>query len=80
MIDVKHCDGCRNDFYNGHNTLGVKECWSRKDAKLVPRLLIHINAMPPYDATQAKKIPNCYHRSQFVSVAPENLTSEGYWK
>lgn len=32
-LDVKFCAGCRNDFYNGHNDLGVKECWSREDAK-----------------------------------------------
>lgn len=31
------CVGCRNDFYNGKNKIGVKRCWSLKDAKVVTR-------------------------------------------
>lgn len=31
------CSGCREDFYNGQNSLGVKECWSFKDAEVVKR-------------------------------------------
>ncbi len=31
------CSGCRDDFYNGKNQLGVQECWSFKDAKVVTR-------------------------------------------
>jgi hypothetical protein len=31
------CVGCRNNFYNGHNTLGVKRCWSLKSAEVVKR-------------------------------------------
>ena len=27
-MQKKHCWGVRNDFYNGKNDLGVKECWS----------------------------------------------------
>lgn len=28
MSDTKYCIGCRDDFYNGKNGLGVKECTS----------------------------------------------------
>jgi len=31
------CRGCRNDFYNGNNDMGVKECWSFKGAKVAKR-------------------------------------------
>lgn len=31
------CSGCREDFYNGKNTIGVQECWSLKTAKIVKR-------------------------------------------
>ena len=31
------CAGCRQNFYNGNNDLGVKECWSLKSAKLKER-------------------------------------------
>jgi len=31
----KYCVGCRNNFYNGNNQYGIKECWLLKDAKVV---------------------------------------------
>ena len=31
------CSGCRDDFYNDHNPIGVKECWCFKDAEVVTR-------------------------------------------
>lgn len=31
------CVGCRDDFYNDKNPLGVKRCWSLKSAKKVRR-------------------------------------------
>ena len=32
---LKHCSGCYENIYNGNNTVGVKECWNLKSAKLV---------------------------------------------
>ena len=46
MAKSLSCDGCRNDFYNGNNPLGVKQCWSRKTAKAVTRYRIHMNSLP----------------------------------
>ncbi len=81
MIDVKHCKGCYNDFYNGRqNFNGKNYCWSREKATLVPRLLIHINQAPPYNRTKTETVPDCYKRQQFVTVNPESLTAEGYWR
>lgn len=37
MKDKKPCQNCRNNFYNGNNDIGVKQCWSLEDAKLVRR-------------------------------------------
>ena len=34
------CRGCRDDFYNGKNSLGVRECWNLKGAKKVVRYRI----------------------------------------
>lgn len=42
------CSGCRQDFYNGHNDLGVKECRSFKTAKVVTRMRVGIWQNPPY--------------------------------
>ena len=35
--DSGPCAGCHDNFYNGHNSIGVKECWSLKKAKMVRR-------------------------------------------
>lgn len=40
-MDKKHCNGCRNDFYNGNNPMGVNECWSLREARLVTKYRIH---------------------------------------
>jgi hypothetical protein len=34
---LKLCVGCRDNFYNGNNELGVSECWLLKTAKPVTR-------------------------------------------
>ena len=31
----KHCTGCEDNFYNGNNDLGVNECWSLDNMKLI---------------------------------------------
>lgn len=36
-MDTKYCAGCRDDFYNGKNEIGVAECWLLKDAEVVRR-------------------------------------------
>ncbi len=41
MRSTKKCAGCRENFYNGNNELGIKECWLLKDAKIVTRYKIH---------------------------------------
>ncbi len=40
MARQDYCRGCRNDFYNGRNGIGVKECWSLKSARVVTRYRI----------------------------------------
>ena len=69
-MDRKHCRGCRNNFYNANNDLGVGECWSLKDAKLVVRREVHISQVPPWNQ-KVGKFPNCYHKPQFVYVAAD---------
>lgn len=80
MLDVKHCGGCQDDFYNGKNPYGVKECWMRKDAKLVSRKLIPIDLAPPYSHIRVQQVPNCYRKQRYATVTPESLDSKGYWR
>ena len=67
MIDKKHCEGYRDDFYNGNNDLGVTDCWGLRDAKLIMRKEVHISQCPPWNQA-AKLFTSCYRRSQFVYV------------
>ncbi len=34
---TEFCYGCRQNFYNGRNELGIKQCWSLKSARLKER-------------------------------------------
>lgn len=74
------CIGCEDNFYNGNNQLGVKECWMYKTAKIVDKIQIHINQSPPYDKNLAEKRLNCFHKKQYVFTSPSSLTFSGYWK
>lgn len=79
-MEKSDCAGCYNNFYNGNNNHGVTECWSFASATLEPRLLIHVDQAPPYNKDDAELHPTCYKRQRFVTVKPEALDDEGYWK
>lgn len=66
-MEKKYCLGCTNNFYNANNDLGVRECWSFKDAKPIMRKEVHINQAPPWNM-KPEKYPDCYRKSQFVYV------------
>ena len=43
-MQKKDCAGCRDDFYNGHNPLGVSVCWHFDRTKALEtryRLSVH---------------------------------------
>ncbi len=80
MKTTEHCEGCRNNFYNGNNPLGVKRCWNLDSAKLVKRLVIGVWQSPPYDLKATRKVLNCYQPNGSVCVQPESLTQEGFWR
>lgn len=69
-MDKKHCAGCRDDFYNGNNEYGIKECWMLKSAKLILRKEVHINQVPPWNQ-KPQMFPSCYRKSKHVYVKPE---------
>ena len=67
MKSNTHCSGCRNNFYNGHNDLGVSECWSLPDAKLVTKYCIPSNVPMNIKSAYVKvKVPNCYHKTGYA--------------
>jgi hypothetical protein len=66
---LKHCVGCDEDFYNGKNPYGIKECWLLKDAKMVLKKEVHIDQVPPWNQ-KAKRFLSCFRRLRYVYVAP----------
>jgi hypothetical protein len=47
--DKGMCSGCTENFYNGNNSLGVRECWSFSSAKVKLRKVVGLNDCPPWD-------------------------------
>lgn len=57
-----HCSGCRDNFYNGNNPLGIKECWNLKTAKLVRRYRIYYwTPMDKASNFTEVRVFSCYH-------------------
>jgi len=76
------CSGCRNNFYNGNNQYGVKECWLLKNAKVVWRIPVGHWESPPYKK-KAVRIPDCWrgegsNRTHYIKK--EALDKQWYWK
>jgi len=75
--DKKYCIGCDQNFYNGNNPLGIKECWHFKDAKVATRYCIGINT--PQDRKEnfwKVKTLNCHTETgntAFYGALPEHL-------
>lgn len=54
------CSGCRDDFYNGNNGLGVSECWSFKDAKVCDKVGYRSIHSVTQDESK-KRTLSCWH-------------------
>jgi len=67
---LKHCSGCRNDFYNDKNPMGIKRCWSLDTAELVLKKEVSMSQVPPW-TQKPKQVLSCYHRDGFIYVPPE---------
>jgi hypothetical protein len=74
------CSGCENNFYNGNNDYGVKQCWSYSKNKVVKKLRIRVDQCPPYNKENTSWMLGCFNRKGMCYPAPDNITSEGYWK
>ena len=70
---LARCFGCRNNFYNGYNDLGVTRCWSLESAKLVMKKEVHFDQIPPWNQRAALFL-SCYHKPRHVYVQPEQTS------
>lgn len=67
MNTTSHCAGCRDNFYNGFNSIGVKQCWHLAKARLVKKFRLPTNC--PGNIREAYievKVPSCYHERGYV--------------
>lgn len=64
---LQYCKGCRENFYNGNNDLGIRRCWHLKDAKVVWRKEVSIYQKPPWKQ-KAIKVLDCYRKPGYVYV------------
>lgn len=81
----KYCSGCRDNFYNGNNSLGIKECWCLSSAKLVTRYKIWWwTPMDKASNFQEVRVLSCYHDLEnghghaYLQNIPAHLQQE--WK
>ena len=68
-MNKSHCIGCKDDFYNGKNDLGVTACWNLEVAELIMRKEVHYSQVPPWTQA-ARELPDCYSRPHFIYVHP----------
>lgn len=69
MKTTAHCTGCRNNFYNGNNNLGVSRCWSLDSAKLVTKYRLSSSCpMWIQEAYVKVRVPSCYHEAGYVHL------------
>lgn len=65
-----YCSGCEQNFYNGNNPYGIKECWFLKSAEVVMRKKVHVNQVPPWKQKPIKTL-SCYQQKRYVMVGPK---------
>jgi len=64
------CAGCRENFYNGNNPLGIAECWNLASAKIVMKRFVAMDQRPPWTNPPVKTL-SCFRKPGHVAVGPK---------
>lgn len=67
-MQLKHCQGCRDNFYNGNNDLGVSQCWAfdpKKKLTTQYELSVHTPMNIKCAYLKVRK-PPCYHQTGYI--------------
>lgn len=68
----KLCSGCKDNFYNGNNPLGVEECWSFENAQVVKKKFVPMSQRPPWNMPAVTTL-SCHRKTGYAAVG-ENQT------
>ena len=66
-VAKKDCVGCRQNFYNGNNELGIQTCWNLPTATWVKVQEVPMSQPPPYRQPVEYK-PSCYRMPGFAYI------------
>ena len=69
---LRRCRGCRDNFYNGNNDLGVKECWYLENMDVTTKVEVPIDQRPPYSQPTGY-FPTCYRRPGYAYLDPKTV-------
>ena len=72
------CFGCDDNFYNGNNDLGVKNCWGYKSAKVVKCVIASNSTCPPFSLTQ--RCLSCYKKRGYIYLKNFDKIRRGQYK
>ena len=70
---LKYCVGCTENFYNGNNPLGIKECWDLKKARLILRKRVAMWQRPPWEQLPVKAL-SCRREQGYVFVQKDRTS------
>lgn len=72
------CSGCEDNFYNGNNQYGIKECSHYESAEIVPCVIATTSEPPPFSLTG--ECLNCYRKSGYAYIKNFDKISRGKYK
>ena len=73
-----NCVGCEDNFYNGCNPYGIKECSRFKEARKAKVCIASMNEHPPFQRVESKL--NCYHQKGYVYLKNFDKITKGKYK
>lgn len=62
------CAGCRDNFYNGFNDLGVRQCWNFTGARVVSVRFVPMDMRPPWDGLPTQYALSCHKKNGYASM------------
>jgi hypothetical protein len=64
------CPGCRDNFYNGNNNMGITDCWMLVSAKKAMKKKVWRDDVPPWNHTPIETL-TCFRAEGYWMVDPD---------